>query len=183
MPEDVLFLPQRVWVDSGPSGTPDPGARIMVFKAVSRHLVRPPDVKTLEAHTTVSMGTVVELEEVYEYASDADDAEFMPGYEGSDLVSVYYALRSMGDIIPGRPVEIIGDGGALEMLAGRGKVSARWAGKNWAPDLVAKIREVEEPFPSVSYTTVPSPLNQAGALAKELAHRNRVKWMPRRLAD
>jgi hypothetical protein len=68
------------------------------------------------------------------YSQPADKEPYMDGYEGSDLMAVYFALDHLNEVEEERLVEIIGDGGAIQMLSGTGKVAAKWGGRTGLPN-------------------------------------------------
>jgi hypothetical protein len=187
--------PRRVFVDSGPAGTADPGERLKVFRVHRDDLVPHPSVSAdrpwasipvmtippsgvLVSHTTAAMSNVVGLD-LTSLSPGADRATYIRGFEGSDLVAVYYAIDELGRVLEGEELEVTGDGQALSMLQGTGKVRVKWGGKNWAPELVERIREAESRFQAVSYRVVASSANPAGNLAKENKYRN----IARRVGD
>jgi len=91
---------------------------------------------------------------------------FIRGFEGSDLVAVYYALDKLGEVFEGDRLEVVGDGSSINMLRGMGTVSVRWGGKDFAPELVAKIRMAEARYERVDYDVIAGSSNPAGNLAK-----------------
>lgn len=169
--EIPALRPRRVWVDSGPSGSADPGERIIALIAEGWWYEAPPTrVMVSTARTTASMGTVMHLDLP---PPPSGAKSYMDGNEGSDLVGVYYALDRAEEVQEGQPVEILGDGQVFDYLAGRGRVSARYAGRDWAPDMLRKIRAAETRFPRVVYRTIASSQNRAGHFVDELKRRSR----------
>lgn len=169
--------PRRVYVDSGPATSPDDGERVIVFRVDKRELypvsrrwqytpVDIPPSGVARAHTTVAMSDIVGIDLAWVPIPPAPE-QFLPGFEGSDLVAVYYALDMLGRVFEGDPLEVIGDGPALSMLSGKGKVSVRWGGVNWTAELVGRIREAEGRYRKVDYGVIASSSNPAGNLAKE----------------
>jgi hypothetical protein len=170
-----------IYVDSGPAGSSAPGEQIIDFKPEGTR-----GLPTLDGETQFSYGlhpvgtltastsgltSIVHLP-VYTAPRYGIDHSPMVGNEGSDLIGVYWALDSLGPVLEGSRVEICGDGQVFDMLRGEGRVSARWGGKNWAPDLEARIREAEETFADVRYRTIASAQNPAGNLVDELKNRS-----------
>lgn len=165
-------------MDSGPAGTLDPGDRIMVFRAESRTFSCPATFGEHLGHSTASMETYAHVE-LAGFEPRPGETPYLDGFEASDLMAVYFALDHLNEVEEEGPVEIIGDGQALAMLGGRGVVSARWGGKNWVPELRAKIQQRESSLTGVSYRVIPSRDNPAGSYVKELKHRNRIRWRDR----
>jgi hypothetical protein len=141
----------------------------MVFRPEG--VVMPLEFRTISSHTSTAMSDTMGVD-LGGFPRRPGDPDHMSGYEGSDLVAVYYALDKLGEIAGPREVEVVGDGQAIEMLRGTGRVSARWGGRDWAPDLVARIREAEKGFDTVAYRTIASRVNPAGADAKYVRFQN-----------
>lgn len=157
---------RRIWVDSGPSGGADPGGRIIAFVAEEMAYEFPP--AHFPAHgtrTTLSMSDTMDM---VLPAPPTSMKSYMEGFEGSDLVGVYLALDEAGKVEEGEEIVILGDGQVFDALQGQGKVSARYAGKNWAPEMIARIREVERELPRVVYRTVASSQNRAVHLVRAM---------------
>lgn len=169
--------PRRVYVDSGPVTHPDDGERVIVFRVDKRELAPAPlDVQYVPvsippsgvtwAHTTAAMSDIVGLD-LTSVPAPPPEGRFLPGFEGSDLVAVYYALDRLGRVFENDRLEVVGDGSALAMLAGKGRVGVRWGGVNWTSALVDRIREAEAKFRRVDYEVIASPMNPAGSIAKQ----------------
>jgi hypothetical protein len=162
---------RKVWVDSGPAGTRDPGERLIAFVADRWYysIARHPTV--LQGRSTLAMSDVMDLALP---PPPLGMKTYMDGFEGSDLIGVYYALDLLSEVVEGEPVEVIGDGQVFEFLAGFGKVSARYAGRDWAPEMREHIRDAEARFPKVVYRTIASPQNRAGQLVDQMKRRNQA---------
>ena len=157
---------RRIWVDSGPAGGADPGGRIIAFVAEDwEYQLGPPRFPPPGTRTSLSMTDIMEMTLP---PPPLAMKSYMDGFEGSDLVGVYAALDEAGEVAQGDEVEVLGDGQVFGALGGRGKVSARYAGKNWAPEMMLRIRELEKRFPRVVYRTVASAQNRAGHLVKAM---------------
>ena len=161
---------RRVFVDSGPAGTDDEGDRVMVYRAEGTSL--PLEVRTIQGHTTTTMTGSLGFQMLRTRPPRPGEPNHMAGFEGSDLIATWYALDQLGQFDGVAEVEITGDGQAIEMLRGKGRVSARWGGKNWAPDIQARIREAEKQYRAVRYYVIPSRENPAGADAKIVRFEN-----------
>jgi len=180
--------PRRVYVDSGPDGHPDDGQRVIVFRADGRELaprggvewgglLAIPPSGVLWAHTSLAMTNVMGID-LTEVRVQPEPGAFIRGFEGSDFVAVYYALDQLGEVFEGDHLEVVGDGSAINMLRGKGRVGVRWGGRDHAPILVERIREAEARFNKVDYEVIASAANPAGNLAKDNkrgAPKNRLK--------
>jgi hypothetical protein len=177
----VDFPPfRRVYIDSGPAGLGARGDQIIVFKlegARGLPILSDHTVYSLEAHpmgtitastAALSNITSLPLESAPRFGYDHSP---MRGNEGSDLIGIYWALDSLGPILEGNTVEVVGDGQVFDMLRGAGRVGAKWGGKNWTPDLTRRIREAERSFQRVRYRTIASAANPAGNLVDEVKAR------------
>jgi hypothetical protein len=165
---------RRVWVDSGPAGTSDPGERIMAFIADRWFYAVSGEVQFLQGRTTLEMCDTMGIPLP---SPPIARRPYMEGFEGSDLVGVYFALDKLGEIAEGQTVEILGDGQVFDFLQGIGKVSAKYAGKNWAPEMRERIREAEAQFPKVVYRTIASSQNRADALVERLKRQNKDDYL------
>ncbi|MCI4338742.1 MAG: hypothetical protein L3J68_00205 [Thermoplasmata archaeon] len=132
----------------------------------------PVEREFLQSHTTLAMSDIVNFD--LAPFDQAAKGSYMKGNEGSDFVAVYYALEKNRPARSGENLEIIGDGMVIEWLrSGQNKVSARWGGKNWAPDLTAKIRNAEQRFGHVAYRVVASPANRGGHYSDDIVRKNK----------
>jgi hypothetical protein len=164
---------RRVWVDSGLAASPDPGARIIAFVAERWYYAMGPLQAALPTtRSTLAASDVMKLDLP---PPPIGTKTYMDGFEGSDLVGVYYALDKLGEVSEGETVEILGDGQVYSFLRGESKVSARYAGHDWAPEMRDRIRDAEERFPKVVYRTIASSQNRAGHLVDELKSRRRAE--------
>jgi hypothetical protein len=174
--------PRRIWVDSGPAGPLRPGDQIIVFKVEGTRGMPSLDGSYIGTAglqpagtitpTTVALTNIVQLPLLSAPRYEIETGPML-GNEGSDLVGVYWALDKLGPIFEGQSVEICGDGQVFDHLRGEGRVSAKWGGKNWTPELTARIRQAETEFESVKYRTIASARNPAGNLVDEVKRRLR----------
>ncbi|MGP8016817.1 MAG: hypothetical protein ACLPQ4_04115 [Thermoplasmata archaeon] len=150
----------------------------MVFKAEGVIHELKPNFMALQTHTTVSMTDLIQIP-LDGYSPSPSQKPYMEGFAGSDLVATYFALDELSHASPNsvassEEVEVIGDGDVFRALATTGEVTARWGGKNWGPEIVQRIRAVEQRFPRVVYRTIASPQNPAGHAAKGLRREDRT---------
>lgn len=135
----------------------------------------------LQTRTTLSMSAYVPID--HANLDPGASNSYMKGNEGSDFVVVYYALDRNRRVSEGETVEIIGDGKVIELLGGgQNKVSARWGGKNWTPELVEPIREAERAYGHVSYRVIASAANRAGNYVDRVKLANLEKTRSRKVS-
>jgi hypothetical protein len=179
---------RRIYIDSGPAGFGAQGDQIIVFKLEGTRglpVLADHSFYSFEAHpmgtitaSTAALSNITHLplESAPRFGYDRTP---MKGNECSDLIGIYWALDSLGPVLEGNTVEVVGDGQVFDMLQGDGRVGARWGGKDWTPDLTQRIREAERSFQLVRYRTIASAANPAGNLVDEV--KARIGSRPRKV--